>query len=830
MSQLTAPPSPSRPSSRMASIIALGIFASPAAAFWSASRNRAGRIWPWLRWGGVSVVMALAVFLLRLPMAWQKVALLWSFGTVFSSTLIALLVPPKTVNTAKASASFPRSLAEPWARRTILAALPLVIIMPSIHAIARLSSWVLLGDLLVQLNARATDPKTALSFILLEALWTIPCGLVFVALSQRRGKLNHERDVAVALGSWFFLLLAWEIICRGGFGALRSQLLNAPGFREWGLSSGVVIYLGFVAAMVPLALFLAWGSKRGWVRMATVVVLLSAGFLNLGLAIGSNAIGQFVTARIAERSGEVDRALRWYESSLKASDSPKLAPFLHHRIGLLRYKTGDLEGARESFRSLVTDGDADSELHRQASHFLERFSLGTEGRRVVLPGVEVRTQRRSAYCAPNTLALVFGYLGHRMGVTEFAEEATLLSRGTSLSSIVRMAELLDLDHYLVSFATLDDVRWIVDQGLPALLYTPGHVSAVLGYDETLGTLVKYDTAKWDIWVDLPYADVEKEWGQRSFLLGVVVPREETEVTRAVRERFATPWAAATWQWWLSVENYSNEAWHLRKALEIEPTFFPAAFGLVVSHDEDEVVAHPFHLRWLKSHAHMPEVLSKARAALSRPWSDRYSLATGLAAWYQLNGDYETLLQLAENLKRTDQDALVQPFAGIASAKLGRWQQAVSMLEDMSGDEDELSVDALEALIHSYLALDRREAATDAVTELSNYSWDDRMEWTLKLANMMAPQESPVFLEDIYESYLWTRNGDAETYIRLAELTLKALEEEPDSREERLARARSSATIASVLARTEEVKDRSEALLAEVQKLVEGPYGQALALN
>ena len=806
-------------------LTALGVFASPAAALWAGSRQRRTPLWHGIRFSVGAVTLLLALYVLSHPMDWKKVGIVWTLSSLVLSLLVAVIFGSESQETSPNEVDL-GSETEKWSTATIRSLIPLVVLVPSFHMTAKLAAWWLFGDLLVQLNAKITDPASAFATVAAEAFWTIPCGILFVALSRRAGRLRSDADVVRAGLTWACLLVAWEFVIHGSFSAFKSQLLNAPGFENWGLGSASVLYIGFVVALVPLALFLAWGRGNRWIRFGSVILLVLAGFLNLGLSVGSNAIVQFSVARTAERSGDVEAALHWYESSLQSSSSTALAPFLNHRIGLLRYKTGNVEGARESFQALVTAGETDSELYRQGVHFLERLK-SPSGERVVLPGMEVRTQRRRAYCAPNTLSLVFEYFGQDFGVTRFAEQSTELGSGTSLSSIVQTADTLGFDHYLVAQANLDDVRWLIDQGMPALLYTPGHVSAVLGYDSMLETLVSYDTSTYDVWVDLPLNTIEADWGQTQFLLGVVVPRNDSATSAAVRARFDTPWAAATWQWWLSQENPKEGLRYIKRALEIEPSFYPAFVSLF--NQTYGTLAHRHAARWFPETVDASQMATATLEALKRPWADRQQLAFGLALYYRSIGDSDALLELARALERVEQSWMVQPIAGVVAAEQENWTESIGMLESTLDDSEDPSLNALQALIRSHLALEQPEVALDLISDLSTRAWDDRTEWSLEIADQHKELGGAQWFERIYQESLASRFEGSKQYARLAELSIAALAEDPEGREARLVRAKGAASIARALARTDEEKETATNLLTQLNVLGQDPTERELAL-
>jgi tetratricopeptide (TPR) repeat protein len=619
----------------------LGLFASPAAVLWVLTRETPRR---WIAAAsGVAVAVA-GLLLLTSSLRFELVAAAWGAFCLLASLAAAAFLPGPVADEVPDR--------HPWSRQTLRALVPLIFLMPSLDVVASLLGMQLIGGLLARLNPEVVDPREVLGLIALDALWLIPCGAVFAAASLRRGRLGRPSDLFAAAASWGAFLFLRQVFVQGALGALESQRIGVEGFDHWNEWQVWILQGAFVLAAVPVTLHLAWGRGSRMARLAGAVLLLGAATLNLAVLAGANSRVSFVTARILERSGRVPAALTWYGRALEADSDPALASYLQHRIGLLHYKLGDLERARAAFRLLTTTRNANAELVGEGRYYLERLSEGRPERRKVLPGVEVPTEMRDGYCAPNTLALAFRFLGRPVSVSELGEKVTLLGLGTSGSDIRLLADEYGFDHILVPFATLDDVRWLIDRGMPALLYRPGHVLSVFGYDDRLGTAVAFDTSRWDTWVDRPYPDLEAEWGESHFLLGVVLPRSgDPGGARAdeVRKRFAGPHSDAAWHWWLAREDMGRGEEHLRKAVLADPRFSLAVFGLLNHLGGD--ASDGSRIAWIESHADMPAVEAEARRLIVREHSNAAEIAQGLANWYYAEERWQDLVDLARELER-----------------------------------------------------------------------------------------------------------------------------------------------------------------------------------
>lgn len=792
----------------------LGLFASPAAVLWALTKDSPRR---WIALVSGAAVAATGLLLLTSGLRFDLVAAAWGTFCLLASLAAAAFLP------GHVSEEVPDR--HPWSRQTLRALVPLIFLMPSLGAVAGLLGTYLIGGFLARLNPEAVNPQDMIGLLLLDAFWLIPCGAVFVAASLRRGRLGRPSDLFVAAASWAAFLFLRQVLVQGALGALESQRIGVEGFDHWNQWQVWVVQGAFVLAAVPVVLHLAWGRGSWMARLGGAGMLLVAATVNLAVLVGANSRVSFVTARILERSGRVPAALTWYGRALEADSDPALASYLQHRIGLLHYKLGDLERARAAFRLLTTTQNANSELVGEGRYYLERLSEGRPERRRVLPGVEVPTEMRDAYCAPNTLALAFRFLGRPVSVAELGEKVTLLGLGTSGSDIRFLADEYGFDHLLVPFATLDDVRWLIDRGIPALLYRPGHVLSVFGYDDRLGTAVAFDTSRWDTWVDRPYPDLEAEWGDGHFLLGVVLPRSGGPArTAEVRKRFAGPRADAAWHWWLAQEETARQEEHLRQAVLTDPRFSLAAFDLLDQMGGD--AADRPRIAWIESHADMPAVEAEARRLIVREHSNAAEIAGKLAGWYYAEERWQDLVNLSRELERRRLHTAVATEAGIAAARLEDWQRALFLLEGpvrgLREDDEEggglHDVEAVASIVHAELVLGHDEAAADDLNLWSQWVEDDDLDTVLGYAEELSVDQGPAFLEGIYSSHVYSRPEDVAIQLRMAEVSLRAARELPEDRQDRLQHARRAATLARALATDPETRRRAEALLGEARRM------------
>jgi hypothetical protein len=788
-------------------VLAVGLFASPAAAAWMTADDLAAaghlRRARWTRLVGLAATLGVALFVVLARVRWVVTSTVWVLFCLAGTAAVAAW--RRALIGGPAAPSRPSH--EGRARDALRALAVVLFVMPPLMLFTHLVGAASIGWLLVRLDPQAADPEAAFEAIFWGIFWGVPSGAAFVLLSIRRGRLGSAADLAIAALSFTWILLWIEIVVSGSVHALRTLMFGAELFSETGAAPGAILQTVFFVAAVPLALDLAWGEGPGRRRLLRATTLALAGLVNLGLALGYPPRVQFVVARQVEKSGRAAAALRWYGRALTARSTPLIESYLQHRIGLLNHKLGREDQALTAFRLVQTTRNANTDLVRQSAYYLERLAREEPGRRVVLEGVEVETELRDAYCAPNTLALVLNYWGHPLSPREIGEKVAAIGGGTALSSIRFLCEENGLDHLVVPFATVDDIRWQVDRGLPVLAYLPGHVLAIFGYDTRLGTLVAYDTATWDIWVDEPLPDFLETWGKTSFLMGVVLPRDDRSPAAAeARRRFGNRSPEAAWHWWLSREADPGErAAQLRAAVALDPSFYPAAFELLKTAPSDRA--------WLDQHVDAPRLLTRARALLDREHAPMEEIASGLSRWLLAHGQWREVLSLADGLERRGQLDTVRVEAGVAAARLGLWERAAFLL---GGDSVGGDAEAGRALARAQAALGRKDAVSASAVDLIRRQSGDVLEEALALAEPTAGSRGPGFLAEVYRAYLKDRPYDAPRQLRMAELYLAAVRQESgkDGRR-RLHLARRAALTAAALAARPDDRRRAEVLMSRL---------------
>lgn len=240
---------------------------------------------------------------------------------------------------------------------------------------------------------------------------------------------------------------------------------------------------------------------------------------------------------VLERSANIDGALWCYERGLKKNPEKQIASYLQYRVALMYHKLGERDLAESAFSRLIAKYTSNYELVKKANQFIENMKRSRDGRRAVLPGVETRTEYRDSYCVPNSLALVMRYWGDDTTAREIGRQITRTGVGTIIVDQMWFAAQNGFRHDFLPMAAIEDIKSCIDAGLPVLVYVPRHVLVIVGYDESLGTLVTYDVSMANVWSEYIQKDFIKSWKkQHTTLVLAYPPDKEQDIPLDIRGR------------------------------------------------------------------------------------------------------------------------------------------------------------------------------------------------------------------------------------------------------------------------------------------------------
>jgi MFS family permease len=319
-------------------------------------------------------------------------------------------------------------------------------------------------------------------------------------------------------------------------------------------------------------------------RLLLIIGIHTATAFILSVTFGYQIDMLLAAGRLLERSAYTYKALWCYEQALAKRPDEKAASYLQYRAALLYHKLGREEQALRGFRRVVAKYTANPEWVKKSNRFFDNLERNRGRRRVVLSGVETRTEYKGGYCVPNSLALVMRYWGSDVTARDIGRQITTLGSGTYTIDQKWFAEQQNFRHEFLPLATAEDIKTCIDAGFPVLVYVPAHAFVIMGYDETLETFVTYDVATEDIWSEHLQKEFIKAWKKEGATLILAYPPEkEDRIPAALRERLLrlSP-LYLHFQLYAFEQAHDPEAVaHLERALDEKGEYFQPATVLCV---------------------------------------------------------------------------------------------------------------------------------------------------------------------------------------------------------------------------------------------------------
>lgn len=481
--------------------------------------------------GGVLVLAGLGldvgIFLWRIEQYWTTLTLIAAHGVCSGALLFGLSGPFKRYRRSTLIVQPRRGT-----YRQILTGIIAGGLLSTILGVAAVSLYMLASDrFLSTLMPVAFDDAASLFMLAMTFFPMLVAGLIAGGVL---GWLCPQTGPARMLGC--VLALIWVQLT---WLAALQITIAVPGFQ-----AGAATGQGWKAILLPfttgqLLVGIGWSIallifilhphalKTKCRRAMGVPAINLCAAIALAIVLGYPADGFLALGRYQERNAHISRALWCYQQGLTKTPSRHIAAYLQYRAALIHHKLGHRDKARDGFRRVVTKYDRRQELTRKADRFLDNLQQATAtDRRVLLPGVETRTQYTDAYCVPNSLALVMRYWGAPVDARHIGAQITGLGTGTYVVDQSWYAQQHDLRHDFLPMAGLMDIKACIDAGFPVLVYVPAHVFAIVGYDEQLKTVVTYDVATRDVWTDYLQDDFIKAWKRQTTTLVLAYPAQK----------------------------------------------------------------------------------------------------------------------------------------------------------------------------------------------------------------------------------------------------------------------------------------------------------------
>ncbi len=506
------------------------------------------------------------------------------------------------------------------------------------------------------------------------------------------------------------------------------------------------IFYGLLVMAIPIFIifFMKTASTSGLIKtLVAMPVAILLVMLHCIVLSGYMVTTNLTIASILEDGHRLDSAKKLYGKCIPYIKHDNLLAALHHRQGVLNVMNQDYEGALQAFKKVIADYSDYYEVYDKARQYIashDKTPVDTNSKRKII-NVRHQTFEQAASCFPNSLSVILNIYEEQPISTRHLSYS--IKEGFDQGTFIWKAEsFLEKHGYRLITSFWQDketLTSLLDAGYPVLIYIPGHVYTLYGYDAKMEMFFTYDTAKSNRWNDNPFHDLLKTWMDSSFLMSVVV--KETE-ERAFAEAFPelTRYASAhqLWQKTKISRFYESKAsyWHdfdpyqISESLGLDrlkindPKFLnlaytPLAWDQIIW-EKDMVPAwqRPWSVRWDIFQQHILYLLSHKQVdqaqnliQLYRPhFNKEYQPA--YAPFFELElavamsaGNNELLDSLSDNLIGINEDDWSRSYWGhyVKTSRMiekGNIKEALQLMlpvvhhTNLDADEDDSDLQAL----------------------------------------------------------------------------------------------------------------------------------------
>ncbi len=299
-------------------------------------------------------------------------------------------------------------------------------------------------------------------------------------------------------------------------------------------------FYALVVIAIPLSIinFMPRASLYG-LRNAIVTIIIAIPLIILHTIVlsGYTVTVDLTVASILEDKQKLSSAKKLYSKTIPYIRHDRLLAALHHRQGVLNALNQDYETALSSFKKVMADYSENFEVYKKARRYVYSFEKNksiADMRRKIL-SVQHRTFEQSASCFPNSLSVILNFYEEKPVSTRKLSYS--IKEGFDQGTFIWKADsfLMKNGYNLITtfWQNKETIISLLEANYPVLIYIPGHVYTLYGYDSRMEMFLTYDTAKSNRWNDTPFKDFQKIWMRGSFLMSVVVKKGDENNLKAL---------------------------------------------------------------------------------------------------------------------------------------------------------------------------------------------------------------------------------------------------------------------------------------------------------
>lgn len=300
-------------------------------------------------------------------------------------------------------------------------------------------------------------------------------------------------------------------------------------------------YLFYLMMIMSIPFFITYIMQRSSLQglgrsLLTSIVFIPLITLHCVILSGYSVTIDLTIASFFEDKQKLSDAKNLYSKSIPYIKHDDILAALHHRLGVIYVMNENYQEALKAFKKVVAEYSDNYEVYPKAKSYLESYEKniaeGTQDKTIL--NVQHQTFEQAASCFPNSLSVILN----------FYEEEPISTRALSYSikegfdegSFIWKAEsfLEKNDYQLITslWQNKEMLIQLLEAGYPVLIYIPGHVYTLYGYDARMEMFFTYDTAQANRWNDNPFDDLQQTWMDSSFLMSAVVRNEDMDQFKA----------------------------------------------------------------------------------------------------------------------------------------------------------------------------------------------------------------------------------------------------------------------------------------------------------
>ncbi|MFZ5570144.1 MAG: hypothetical protein ACOZF0_07050 [Thermodesulfobacteriota bacterium] len=304
-------------------------------------------------------------------------------------------------------------------------------------------------------------------------------------------------------------------------------------------TADVAFYIINGLSILLAVLFFLPGGVHTGMRKTVLVVMAAVPMIMLHAIVlsGYATTLNLIAASILEERGQLNAAKERYAKTIPYIDYDPLLASLHHRQGVLNVLNENYDAAEASFKKVIADYSEGFDVYSKASRYVESYrknrSMPEGGRKIL--SVRHRTFEQAASCFPNSLSVILNFYETTPISTRKLSYAIKegFSQGTFIWKVEAFLHQRDYRLMTTFWERKETLIDLLEAGFPVLIYVPGHVYTLYGYDARMEIFFCYNTAKRNRWDDAPFFEFQRDWMEGGFLMSVVVKKGEEQKLAAI---------------------------------------------------------------------------------------------------------------------------------------------------------------------------------------------------------------------------------------------------------------------------------------------------------